>query len=102
MRRYGQEVLVTRRETGESTAARAFLQPVLKQREDLPVTATPLGPVSRQRWLYIGSGAQMVSPGDRIACGSLRLVVQEAQAVCWADEPLYWRAVLRREKEAWE
>lgn len=102
MRRYGQQVCLTRWGTGESAVLWAFLQPVLKGREELPVTATPLGPVSRQRWLYIGSGAQMVSPGDRMACGELRLVVQEAQTVYWAGEPLYCRAVLRREKEVRE
>ena len=102
MRRYGQAVCLTERETGESAVVRAFLQPILKQREDLPVTATPLGPVSRQRWLYIGSGGHPVSPGDRAVCGGLHLVVQESQSIWWRDEILYCRAVLRREKEAWE
>ena len=54
MARYGQSVILTRRETGASLAVRAFVQPVRRQREDLPVAATPLGAVSRQRWLYIG------------------------------------------------
>ena len=39
MARYGQSVILTRRETGASMAVRAFVQPVRRQREDLPVTA---------------------------------------------------------------
>ena len=98
MARYGQSVILTRRETGASLAVRAFVQPVRRQREDLPVAATPLGAVSRQRWLYIGSGRQEISPGDRAACGAERLVVQEARPVRWGDEVLYYWAVLRQER----
>ena len=97
--RYGQRVLLTRADGGER-AVRAFVQPVLKRREDLPVTATPLGAVSGGRWLYIGSGRQPVAPGDQVDCGGLRLVVQEARAVCWEDKPCYYWAMLRFRKEA--
>lgn len=97
--RYGQRVLLTGKDGGERTV-RAFLQPVLKRREKLPVTATPLGAVSDARWLYIGSGRQPVAPGDRVDCGGLRLTVQEARAVCWEDTPCYHWAILRPRKEA--
>lgn len=98
--RYGQEILLTARD-GEALV-RAFLQPVLKQREGWPAAATPLGAVSRQRWLYIGSGGTPLSPGDRAVCGSLHLIVQEARLVPWKDEPLYCWALLRPGKEAAE
>ena len=100
MARYGQSVILTRRETGASMAVRAFVQPVRRQREDLPVHATPLGAVSRQRWLYIGPPEPAPAPGDRLALDGLRLAAQEVQAVRWRDQVLYCRCVLRREKEA--
>lgn len=102
MRTYGQSVALTRRGAGAPVQVRAFLQPVLKRREDLPAAATPLGAVSRQRWLYIGSGRQEIAPGDLAACGETRLVVQEARPVRWGDEILYYWAMLRREKEVGE
>ena len=98
----GQSVTLTRLETGDTVPLRAFLQPILKRREALPAVPTPLGAVSSQRWLYIGSGRQEISPGDRAACGAERLVVQEARAVGWQDETFYQWAVLRPEKEAAE
>lgn len=99
---YGQEVLLTPREGGEEAPVRAFLQPILKRREDLPAAATPLGAVSQQRWLYIGSGGRPLAPGDRAVWGGLRLTVQEARIVPWKDEPLYCWALLRPGKEAAE
>lgn len=102
METYGQSVILSRRDTGETATVRAFLQPILRRQEDLPVTATPLGAVSGQRWLYIGQSGQELRPGDRVACGKLRLVVQETRAVWWKDEILYCWALLRREKEAAE
>ena len=35
-----------------------------------------------------------------MACGAVRLVVQEVRPVYWQDEILYRWAMLRREKEA--
>ena len=100
--RYGQNAVLTRRETSLEEAVRAFVQPVLKRREDLPFAVTPLGAVSGQRWLYIGPGGCPLQPGDRISCGQLRLAVQEARIVSWREEPLYCWAVLRPGKEAAE
>jgi len=98
--RYGQDVVLTDRDSGEERATRAFVQPVLKKREGLSAQATPLGAVSLERWLYIGSGALALRPGDGAACGGLRLRVQEARSVPWNGGTLYWWAVLRPEKEA--
>ena len=97
--RYGQDAVLTDRETGGERRVRAFVQPVLKKREDLPAQATALGAVSRERWLYIGVGSQSLRAGDGVACGGLRLVVQEARSVPWGGGTLYWWALLRKEKE---
>lgn len=99
--RYGQQVRLTRRRTGEEVSGRAFLQPVLRRTEEAPA-ATPLGAVSEQRWLYIGGGAQPLAPGDRVDSGALRLVVREARPIYLGDELVYHWALLRRRKEAAE
>ncbi|MDE7260464.1 MAG: hypothetical protein K2N78_00120 [Oscillospiraceae bacterium] len=99
MERYGQTVTLIPR-GGEALETRAFLQLILRERTDPPVAVTPLGPVSEQRWLYIGRAGVNVSVGDRMSFGEVRLVVQEARPVYWQDETLYQRAVLRLEKEA--
>lgn len=101
MGQYGQTVTLKRRGQ-EPRETRAFLQPDLKRREALPLTATPLGAVSVQRWRYLGPRDRELAPGDRVAWGGLRLVVQEARAVGWRDETFYQWAVLRPEKEAAE
>lgn len=100
MGEHGQDLTLIRRKSGEEAAVRAFLQPFLKENEDLPVTATPLGAVSDHRWLYIGPAAVELEPGDRIRFGGSRFVVQEAMTICFRRQALYGRAVLRREKEA--
>ena len=100
MARYGQRVVLTKRNTGEAREVWAFVQPVRRQREELPVAATALGAVSSQRWLYIGPPGQALAPGDRVALEGLRLTAQEIQTVWWQNAPLYCRAILRREKEA--
>lgn len=98
--RHGQPLTLVRRSTGQALGLHAFLQPLLREREALPVHATPLGAVSRQRWLYIGPPEPAPAPGDRLALDGLRLAAQEVQAVRWRDQVLYCRCVLRREKEA--
>lgn len=100
MRGYGQMVTLVSRKSGEETAFAAFLQPVLKERENPPAAATPLGAVSVKRWLYVGPAGREIGPGDRVRFDNLRLVVQEAEAVYFHTEVLYRRAVLRHEKEA--
>lgn len=100
MRAYGQEITVIRRESGEETPVLGFLQPLLKEREEPSVTATPLGAVSGQRWLYIGPVDPELEMGDRMRFGEMDLWVQEAVLVCFQKKALYCRAVLRKEKEA--
>lgn len=100
LERYGQEAALTPREGGGAVPLRAFVQPVLRKREELPLTVTPLGAASGQRWLYIGSGGQPLAPGDRLDWAGRSLAVQEACAVYWREAPLYWRAILRPGREA--
>ena len=97
---YGQNAVVECWETGERSPVRAFIQPILRPQEDLPLTATPLGAVSRQRWLYIGSGDVPLSPGDYVTAGDLAMTVQEARPLFCGDCLLYRWALLRRKKEA--
>lgn len=99
IRLHGQEISVVRREGGEEEAVRGFLQPLLKEREDPPAAVTPLGAVNEQRWLYIGPAGLKLDVGDRMRCGGMRLIVQEAMTVRFREEALYCRAVLRQEKE---
>jgi len=96
---YGQTVTLIPRDGGEERSFSAFLQPVLKNREDLPVAATPLGAVNEQRWLYVGPAGQEIRPGDGIRFDRLRLAVQETETVYFQNAPLYTRAMLRQEKE---
>ena len=44
--RFGQDITLTPRSTGEPLTLRAFLQPILKRREELPITPSPLGAIS--------------------------------------------------------
>lgn len=99
LREYGQELTVIRKKNGEETAVKAFFQPILKDREEPPVTATPLGAVSGQRWLYIGPAALELEPGDKIRFQGDQFVAQEAMTICFRWEALYGRAILRQEKE---
>lgn len=100
MRVYGQTVTLISQKSGEEATFAAFLQPVLKEREQPPLAATPLGAVSCRRWLYVGPADRKIRPGDRFRSDGLRLVAQEAEAVYFQAGILYYRAVLRREKEA--
>ena len=96
--RNGQALTLTKI-TGETTVVHAFLQPIRKKQEDSPITVTPLGTVSQQRWLYIGGSEHKISPGDRIDCHGLALRVQEVQAVYLGSNILYYRALLHPAKE---
>lgn len=100
--RYGQKVTLTPRATGQPVALRAFLQPILQKQEDLPIAPSPLGAVSRERWLYLGSGGQPLAPGDQVDAEGLSLIIQEARTIFWQDQPFYQRAQLRKRKEAAE
>lgn len=100
MRTYGQEVALIRRGDSKETSFPAFLQPLLKERKEPAVTATPLGAVNDQRWLYIGPAAQEFAPGDEVRFHEERFVAQETMPIWFCREALYFRAILRRKKEA--
>lgn len=99
MAQYGQTVTLARRD-GTKRTLRAFVQPVTKQREALPIAATPLGAVSEELWVYIGPGDAPLSPGDSVEQGVLSLTAREVKALYWQDEVLYHWALLGRRKEA--
>ena len=96
LEKWGERVLWTP-VGGESCEIRVFLQSVLKKREELPVTATALGPVSDQRWLCWCAHALGV--GDSLDRDELALIVQEVQTMTVGGETVFHRAVLRRRKE---
>lgn len=98
-RSFGQTITLISRKSWCEARFRAFLQPILKKREDLPVTATPLGAVNDQRWLYVGPAAQEILEGDTVYLDDIHLTVQEVTAVYFRGEVLYNRAILRQEKE---
>ena len=99
IRSFGQTITLISRKSGCETRFQAFLQPILKEREDLPVAATPLGAVNGQRWLYAGPAAREISEGDKVYLDDIHLTVQEVTAVYFRGEILYNRAILRHEKE---
>lgn len=99
LRRFGQEVTLEGRD-GQVRKLRAFVQPSLKEREAPPAALTPLGAVSRDRWLYLGPVEAALAPGDKLSAGELCLTVQECRPVFWRDEALYLWAMLRPRKEA--
>lgn len=98
--RYGQSAVVKARETGEHFPVSAFIQPMIREQENAPLSATPLGAVNRQRWLYIGGAETPLSPGDYVSSHGLELTVQEARPLYCGDTLLYHWALLRRRKEA--
>ena len=97
--RHGQSVTLRIRKTGETREIKAFLQPILKKQDHPPISATPLGAVNKQRWLYLGSGQVPIAPGDRIRQKELTLSVQETRDIFLGDELLYRWALLQPEKE---
>ena len=99
VRQFGQDVTLEGRD-GQLRQTRAFVQPALRQRETIPASLTPLGAVSRDRWLYLGPAGEALSPGDRVSLDGLALTVQECRQVPWKNEVLYLWAVLHPRKEA--
>ena len=96
--RHGQSAQVTAPAGDGSEEIRLFIQPILRQKEEGPARATPLGAVSRRRWLCLAG--RPLSPGDHIRWRERTLVVQDARAVFLKDSLVYCWAILRGEKEA--
>ena len=88
-RQYGQSVTLTGRRSGETVRVRAFLQPILRRREDGGTAVTPLGGVNEERWLYLGPGETEAALGDWMDFGGLELAVQQARTVFMGDVPVY-------------
>lgn len=92
MRRYGQRVEVLR--AGESTPARAFLQPITDKGEQqyLP---TPLGLRREDRFLYLGQAQVELKAGDsRVRWRGGIYQVQSAHPIYVGRELSHWWAVL--------
>ena len=95
LRRYGQRVTVL----PSGREGWALIQPVLERRT--AHSHTPLGAADQRRWTYIGSGEVPLAVGARLVWAGRQFQVREAAEVLWLDErPLYWWALLAREKEA--
>lgn len=94
--RYGRAAEIRRGEETQET--RAFLQPMLREGEDEPLAATPLGAKEEQRWRYLGPAEAEVRMGDRVICGERMFVALRAQAFYAGEEILYHWAVLAPEE----
>lgn len=95
--RYGENIAVAR--AGQVLATgRALLQPMEDNaRQNTP---TPLGGGREERLLCLGERSLPLDTGAGalvILWGEERYDVVNAQAFYVAGEPVYWRAVLRRE-----
>ena len=97
--RYGQQMRLLRRGNDEELEVTAFVQPQLKKQLHAPVSVTPLGAVSTQRWIYIGPGEVELHPGDSLGLDTTVWEVQETHPVCCGKEILYRWALLRPGKE---
>lgn len=100
LERYGQQLTLEKRDTGQQLSIRALLQPILKKQTHPPLAMTALGAVDQQRWLYLGSREIAIAPGDDLQLGAVRLTVQEVRDIFLGPEPLYRWAMLRAEREA--
>lgn len=94
MKKYGQEVELVR--AGEAITVRAFLQPIIRQREEqqqyLP---TPLGLRREDSFLYLGPAWLELKAGrDRLRWRDQDFLVQTAQPICLGAEISHWWAVL--------
>ena len=102
--RYGQAVAVERRDTGETAAGRAFLQPILDRREDWKQRRpTPLGLARKDRFLYLGEPGLPLSMGNKVTSLGVDYEVQAAQPIRVGENLSHWWAVLRvRDREEGE
>ena len=79
---------------------KAFVQPVLRRQSGDERTSTPLGNVDERQWLYVGPAEIPLTRGETLVQGNVAFQVRESVTVYAGEEPLYHRAVLRRQKEA--
>ena len=96
LRRYGQELVVERRDGTEETV-RAFLQPVRERGEGGP-EPSPIGGLDGRLWLYLGKAP--LRTGDRVAWEGRRFRVRSGRPHYIGDRLSHWQAVLERAREA--
>lgn len=94
LRRYGQEVTVTRADGRETV--RAFLQPLSERDEAAPET-TAAGWRDGRRWLYLGRAA--LETGDAVLWEGRRFRVRSGRPHYIGARLSHWRAVLERAEE---
>lgn len=93
--RYGQTAVVRTAE-GE-TKTKAFLQPVTERSEAERGAVTELGWTDLRRWRYLGQTP--VEAGDTVIWEDMVFSVRSSRLHCIGQTPLYWWAVLERERE---
>ena len=93
--RYGQTAVV-RTAAGE-TETQAFLQPVAERSEAERGAVTELGWMDARRWRYLGQTP--LEAGDTVAWEGMEFSVRSSRLYCIGQTPLYWWAVLERERE---
>lgn len=94
MDRYGQQVELRR--AGEAVPARAFLQPVTRNRKgERQYLPTPLGAKREDRFLYLGEpGAEVKAGRDRVIWRDAPFEVETAQPIYVGQTLFYWWAIL--------
>lgn len=97
LRVHGAEAEVTHE--GETAQVRAFVQRILKKETEAPEVQTNFGAADQRHWLYLGPKGQALSAGDSVSCGTLRFVVQTAEAIFVGQEQTHWWALLRTAAE---
>lgn len=96
LERFGQTAVIRSGDGGERPV-RAFLQPVIKQGENLPGDVSSAGWVDGRLWRYIGQEA--LGEDDLLLWQGLTFRVRSCRAVFFRDALCHWQASLEREKE---
>ncbi len=94
MQRYGQRVELVR--AGEVTSARAFLQPITRQREEqAQYLPTPLGLRREDDFLYLGPPQLELKAGqDRVRWLDQTFSIRTAHPIYVGSSISHWWAVL--------
>lgn len=105
LNKYGQRATVYSKDGATGSAARAFIQPLLSEKQSLHQhSPTPLGRRRTDRFLYLGERGIAIEAG--VGCcvqwGEERFSVQMAHPVYIGGEILHWWAVLIPQGEVME
>lgn len=83
---------------GQSTAVRAFLQPVTsKSWQNMEHVFRAMGRIERGQYLYLGPADCALTQGDTLTCHSVAYTVRKAECISVADTGLYqWALCVRK------